>query len=173
MDNRSNVRKSSYNIATDAVGRILAIVISIIIPKLYIDNYGSDFNGLLNSLNGIFVYLNLLEAGIGSASIQALYKPITEKNYEKINGILSATRAYYLRQGFFFLSGLIAVSFCYPSFSHSDIDYWTIVLLVILSGTPYIAKFFFQGKYTVLLTADNSLYVLNIISNGKAVKNGG
>ena len=166
MDNKSNVRKSSYNIATDAVGKILTIVISIIIPKLYIDNYGSDFNGLLNSLNGIFVYLNLLEAGIGSASIQALYKPITEKNYEKINGILSATRAYYLRQGFFFLSGLIAVSFCYPSFSHSDIDYWTIVLLVILSGTPYIAKFFFQGKYTVLLTADNSLYVLNIISNG-------
>ena len=83
MDNKSNVRKSSYNIATDAVGKILTIVISIIIPKLYIDNYGSDFNGLLNSLNGIFVYLNLLEAGIGSASIQALYKPITEKTMKR------------------------------------------------------------------------------------------
>lgn len=169
MDNRSNVRKSSYNIATDAVGRILAIVISIIIPKLYIDNYGSDYNGLLNSLNGIFVYLNLLEAGIGSASIQALYKPITEKNYEKINGILSATRAYYLRNGFFFLSGLLAVSLAYPSFSHSDIDYWTIVILVLLSGIPYIVKFFFQGKYAVLLTADNSLYVLNIVTNAMHV----
>ena len=166
MNNISNARKSSYNIVTDIVGKILLLMISIIIPKLYIDNYGSDLNGLLNSLNGIFVYLNLLEAGIGSASIQALYRPITQKDYHKINEILSATRGYYLRNGFFFLAGLVAVSLGYPSFTHSRIDFWTIVLLVILSGAPYIAKFFFQGKYTVLLTADNRLYILNIVTNG-------
>ena len=166
MDNISNTKKSSYNIITDVIGKILLLVISIIIPKLYIDNYGSDLNGLLNSLNGIFVYLNLLEAGIGSASIQALYKPITQKDYHKITEILSATRSYYLRNGFFFLAGLVIVSLGYPSFAHSKIDFWTIVLLVILSGAPYIVKFFFQGKYTVLLTADNRLYILNIVTNG-------
>lgn len=166
MKNLSNTKKSSYNIITDVVGKILLLIISIIIPKLYIDNYGSDLNGLLNSLNGIFVYLNLLEAGIGSASIQALYRPITQKDYHKINEILSATRSYYLRNGFFFLAGLVAVSLGYPSFAHSRINFWTIVLLVILSGAPYIVKFFFQGKYTVLLTADNRLYILNIVTNG-------
>lgn len=166
MDNISNARKSSYNVITDVVGKLVLIIISIIIPKLYIDNYGSDFNGLLNSLNGIFVYLNLLEAGIGSASIQALYKPITHKDYDKVNRILSATKNYYLRNGFFFFAGLVAVSFAYPSFAHSKIEFWTIVALVILSGAPYIVKFFFQGKYTVLLTADNRLYVLNIVTNG-------
>lgn len=166
MNKISNTKKISYNIVTDVIGKLLLIVISIIIPKLYIDNYGSELNGLLNSLNGIFVYLNLLEAGIGSASIQALYKPITQKDYDKINGILSATHNYYLRNGFFFLVGLIAVSFGYPSFAHSQIEFWTIVLLVTLSGAPYIVKFFFQGKYTVLLTADNRLYVLNIVTNG-------
>lgn len=166
MYKMSNTKKTSYNIVTDVIGKLLLIVISIIIPKLYIDYYGSELNGLLNSLNGIFVYLNLLEAGIGSASIQALYKPITQKDYNKINEILSATKNYYLRNGFFFLVGLIAVAFGYPSFAHSEIKFWTIVLLVILSGAPYIVKFFFQGKYTVLLTADNRLYVLNIVTNG-------
>ena len=166
MSNANNVKKSSYNIVTDVVGKILTIIISIIIPKLYIDNYGSDFNGLLNSINGVFVYLNLLEAGIGSASIQALYKPITQKDYDRINSILSATKRYYFRNGLLFLVGLIVVSFSYPSFAHSKIDYWTIVVLVVLSGAPYIVKFFFQGKYTVLLTADNRLYVLNVITNG-------
>lgn len=166
MNEISNTKKTSYNIVTDVIGKLLLLIISIIIPKLYIDNYGSDLNGLLNSLNGIFVYLNLLEAGIGSASIQALYKPITQKDYNKINEILSATKNYYLRNGFFFLFGLITVAFGYPSFAHSEIKFWTIVLLVILNGAPYIVKFFFQGKYTVLLTADNRLYVLNIITNG-------
>ena len=166
MNSVSNAQKSYYNIITDIVGKVLLLVISITIPKLYIDNYGSDLNGLLNSLNGVFVYLNLLEAGIGSASIQALYRPITQNDYHKINEILSATRGYYLRNGFFFLAGLVAVSFGYPSFAHSRIEFWTIVLLVILSGAPYIVKFFFQGKYTVLLTADNRLYILNIVTNG-------
>ena len=166
MSDAGNAKKSSYNITTDVIGKILTIVISIIIPKLYIDNYGSDFNGLLNSVNGIFVYLNLLEAGIGSASIQALYKPITQHDYNRINSILSATKHYYFRNGLLFLAGLIAVSFAYPSLSHSGIDYWTVVLLVVFSGAPYIVKFFFQGKYTVLLTADNRLYVLNIVTNG-------
>lgn len=166
MNNISNTRKASYNIVTDIVGKVLLLVMSIIIPKLYIDNYGSDLNGLLNSLNGIFVYLNLLEAGIGSASIQALYKPITQNDHHKISEILSATRGFYLRNGFFFLAGLVAVSLGYPSFVHSRIEFWTIVLLVILSGAPYIVKFFFQGKYTVLLTADNRLYILNVVTNG-------
>ena len=107
-----------------------------------------------------------MEAGIGSASIQAMYKPITQKDYNKVNEILSATKSYYLRNGFFFLIGLIAVAFAYPSFVHSKIKFCTIVLLVILSGAPYVVKFFFQGKYTALLTADNRLYVLNIVTNG-------
>ena len=165
MSNASNAKKSSYNIITDVIGKLLTITISIFVPKLYIENYGSDFNGLLNSINGIFVYLNLLEAGIGSASIQALYKPITQKNYDSINRILSATKYYYLRNGLIFLVGLIAISLSYPSFIHSKIDYWIVVILVVLGGAPYIVKFFFQGKYTVLLTADNRLYVLNIITN--------
>ena len=49
MNNISNTRKSFYNIVTDIVGKVLLLVMSIIIPKLYIDNYGSDLNGLLNS----------------------------------------------------------------------------------------------------------------------------
>ena len=48
MNSVSNARKSSYNIVTDVVGKVLLLIISIIIPKLYIDNYGSDLNGLLN-----------------------------------------------------------------------------------------------------------------------------
>lgn len=153
------------NILTEIAGKGFLLIISIIIPKLYIDNYGSEYNGLLTSLNGIFVYLNLLEAGIGSASIQALYKPIVNKDYDRVSHILSATKRNYFRNGIFFLGCLSVVAFLYPYYSHTDIQYLTVVILVFISATPYILKFFFRGKYTVLLTADNRLYIINFVSN--------
>ena len=153
------------NIVTEIAGKGLLLIISIIIPKLYIDNYGSEYNGLLTSLNGIFVYLNLLEAGIGSASIQALYKPIVNKDNDRISHILSATKRNYFRNGIFFLGCLSVVAFLYPYYSHTDIQYLTVVVLVFISAAPYILKFFFRGKYIVLLTADNRLYIINFVSN--------
>lgn len=160
-----NVKKSYYNIITDIIGKLVTLAVSILLPKFYIDYYGSEYNGLLTSLNSIFIYLNLLEAGIGSASIQALYKPIIKKDIDKISAILSATKRSYFKNGIIFLSGLSLLAFSYPALIDSNIGYKTIVLLVFLSATPYIIKFFFQGKYTVLLTADNHLYILNLINN--------
>lgn len=159
------VRNSIYNISTDMVGRLLTLAVSIILPRLYINNYGSEVNGLLTSLSNVYIYLNLLEAGIGSASIQALYKPIIEKNNKRISEILSATRFLYRRSGLIFLVGMIVLSIGYPAIVESEIPYWTVVILILLTATPYVVKFFFQGKYTVLLTADNHLYILNIVNN--------
>ena len=76
------------NIISELLGKGIVLLISIVIPKLYIDYLGSEYNGLLTSLNGIFVYLNLLEAGIGSASIQALYKPIINNDSDRISHII-------------------------------------------------------------------------------------
>ncbi|WP_415928833.1 lipopolysaccharide biosynthesis protein [Zhenpiania hominis] len=163
MNEKKN--KVILNILTEFVGKGLVLIISVLLPKLYIDNYGSEYNGLLSSLNGIFVYLNLLEAGIGSASIQALYKPIVNRSFDRISHIISATKKMYFHNGVYFLGCLAIVAFLYPYYSHTEIQYLTVVILVFISAAPYILKFFFRGKYTVLLTADNRLYILNLIGN--------
>lgn len=152
------------NIVSELLGKGIVLIISIIIPKLYIDYFGSEYNGLMTSLNGIFVYLNLLEAGIGSASIQALYKPIVNNDPDRISHIISATKRNYFHNGIYFLCCLSVVAFLYPHFSHTDIQYAIVVALVFISAAPYILKFFFRGKFTVLLTADNRLYIINLVS---------
>ena len=162
---RGKRKRVFANIITEFLGKAIVIIISIAIPKLFIDNYGSEYNGLLTSLHGIFIYLNLLEAGIGSASIQALYKPIVDKDTDQIDRILSATRKNYYHNGVYFLACLSITAFLYPYFSHTDIDYYLVVALVFISAAPYILKFFFRGKFTVLLTADNRLYIINLASN--------
>lgn len=157
-------RKTFKNIYTDIGGKIILLIVGIILPKLYIENFGSEINGLVSSINNILVYINLLEAGVGGASTQALYKVIAENKTDDINGILSATDKFYKRTGLYFISIVSVLAFIYPYCVKSSISYGMICVLILLSAVPSALKYFFQGKYTVLLNADNRAYILNTVN---------
>lgn len=91
----SRQRNSINNLIWGIVGNIVTAAVAIIIPRLFIVNYGSEINGLLASIRQVYVYLALLEVGIGDASVVALYAPIGKKDYNAANRILSATNYYY------------------------------------------------------------------------------
>lgn len=109
-----NKKRSIKNLLFSALGQIITIAIGLILPRLYITNFGSEVNGLLNSANQYIVYLGLFEAGVGTVTLQALYKPVAEKDEKSINSILSATHHYYKRTSIYYLIGLIILSAVYP-----------------------------------------------------------
>ena len=80
-----------YNLLSGVFYQIVLIVLSFLLPRLYLENFGSEVNGVLSTIKQIFVYMFLLESGIGLATTQALYKPVAEKNHNKINSVISAT----------------------------------------------------------------------------------
>ena len=94
--NRSRAFK---NIIFSALSQAAAIIAGLFFSRLVLSWYGSATNGLLNSVNQIFAYFILLEAGIGLASLQALYLPISKEDRAGISSILAATRRYYNRTG--------------------------------------------------------------------------
>lgn len=156
-----NKKKSILNISTDIIGKLVTLIIGIVLPKLYIDSFGSEINGLLSSINNILIYVNLLEAGVGGASIQALYKAIGKNSQRDINGILAATDKFYKKTGCYFFAIVCILAFLYPVCIKSDISFFTVSALILLSAIPAAIKYFFQGKYTILLNADNRAYILN------------
>ena len=81
------------------ISQVITLLLGIIIPKLMIVSYGSEVNGLLSSIRQVFVYVALLEAGIGTASLQALYAPIATNDKKRTCEIMSATNRYYKRTG--------------------------------------------------------------------------
>ena len=82
---------------------------------------GSEANGFMASITQIFVYMSILEAGVGTAAIQALYKPIGLDDKHKINGILSATSKYYKKTGKYYLLAVVVMSIIYPLCIKSNI----------------------------------------------------
>lgn len=143
------------------ISQVVTLVLGFVLPRLFVVNYGSDVNGLLNSLAQIFVYMSLFEAGVGAVTVQALYKPIAHEQYSEVNGILSATNQYYKRTGCIYLICLVGISLFYPLLIHSDLDYITVSLVSLFYGLSNVILFFFQGKYKLLLETDGKGYVLS------------
>lgn len=165
MENR---KKISLNLLLGLSSELLTIVLGIVVPRLILTSYGSEINGLLSSVTQIYSYVALLEAGVGTATVQALYKTIGTKDRDSTNAVLSATNKYYKRTGILYLAAIALFSIIYPLTIASEIPTATIVFVIILNGIGSVINFFFQGKYILLLQAEGKKYVqtaLNMATN--------
>ena len=149
------------NIISNFAVQIISTIAGIIIPKLIIIQYGSTINGMVGSVGQFLMYAGLVEAGIGNASIVALYKPLTEKSWNDVNVILSEANRKYRKSGFSYILITLLIACIYPFFVSDQIDYSFAFNMTILLSLMGVIDYFLIGKYKVLLTADNKYYILN------------
>lgn len=160
------MKKSSISNTFSAVFlQIITAISGLIIPQLIISNYGSTINGMISSITQFISYFTLVEAGVGNVSIFQLYKPLSENDKKEVNGILSATYKYYNKSGYFFLTLVFGLLFIYPHFISGQVDLSTVIWMICILSSSSIFDYFILGKYRVLLTADQKLYVLNYVQS--------
>ena len=158
----NNRKKSLKNFTFSLLGQLITIALGLVLPRFWIVSYGSEVNGLISSLNQFLVYLSLFEAGVGAATMQALYKPVAQDNWDDINGVMSATHGYYKKTGRWYLIGLVTLSLLYPILVDSSLSYPTILGAVFFSGIGNVVSFYLHGKYSYLLSADGREYITRI-----------
>lgn len=159
-----NRKKSLYNVIFGIGSQVLSIALGIVIPRLFLLNFGSEMNGFLSSLSQIMVYFALLEAGVGAASLQALYGPVGKGDRKGISAILAAAGRYYRKTALFYLIAVIGLAVIYPLAIPMDIPLPTAVLIILFNGIPGVISYYFQGKYLILLNAEGKNYILTILT---------
>jgi len=150
-----------HNLISSLVYQVVLISLSFLLPRLYLENFGPEVNGVLSTIKQIFTYLCLLEAGVGLATTQALYKRIGEKDYESASAVLSATHSYYKRTGVIYAAIVLAIGVVYAYFVPTSIDSNVLFVMVILNAIPSLFNYFVQSKYRILMEVDGRKYVIN------------
>lgn len=158
-------KKIKLNFTFGMLAQAISLIIGIFVPRLFIVSYGSEVNGYINSITQIFVYVALLEAGVGAAATHSLYAPIGRNDKNKINGILSATNKLYLKTAYMYLAIIVALSFIYPLLIDSSLPYHIMVGIFLINGSSGVIAYFFHAKYKILLSVDGKGYVLSAISS--------
>ncbi len=149
-----------YNLMSGILYQVVLIAISFLLPRLYLENFGSEVNGVLSTIKQIFAYMVLLESGIGLATTQSLYKPVAEKNHNKISSIISATHSYYVKVGIIYAIIVLLIAFAYEYIVPTSIKPGLIFGIVILTALPNLFSYFMQAKYRILLEVDGRKYVI-------------
>ena len=150
-----------YNLLSGLFYQVILIAISFLLPRLYLENFGSEVNGVLSTIKQIFVYMSLLEAGIGLATTQALYKPVAEKDHGRSSAILSATNIFYVKTGIIYAALVLLLAAVYAFFIPTGIPPMELFAIVLLTALPALFSYFIQAKYRILLEVDGRKYVIN------------
>ena len=159
-----NRKKFIRNIGTGFVGQLIIIILGLIVPRIMITSYGSDTNGLLSTISQIFAYMALLEAGIGQAAKNALYKPISQGDRRGISHIASIARRYFRKVTIYYGICVLVLSLACPIIIKTDVDSFTVFLVVLFEGLAGVISFYFVETPSTILMADGRGYVNSTIS---------
>ena len=164
---QNSVKNASVSLIYYVITNIFAFIMKMALTRFI----GIEYTGLNSLLTNILGVLNIAELGLGVAVGYALYKPLAEKDYEKINEILCLYK--YLYRIIALVIGVAGIfvtifidRFVTTSIAISEVRI-SFVLYLIATIASYLLTFL-----NVLPSADQRNYlVVRIQNNGKIIKN--
>lgn len=165
-------KKALKNIASTLIINFISIIFGFIIPKLLIEKYGSEVNGLVSSITQFIGYIALLEAGIGPIIISSLYKPIAQKNKKTIEKIICSSQKFFRKIGYIFILYIILLIFIYPILVNNNYDTTFNVTLILIISISIFFEYFIGIVYRLFLESAQKKYIVNIISILTTILNG-
>lgn len=152
------------NLIVSMSTQLVTLILGLLLPRLILLTWGSEYNGLLSSVTNILRYLTLLEAGFNTATLQALYKTVAEDDKEQTSVVVRTSQNYYHKISFVYAAIVLVIAMLYPIAVNSTISYWEIFWIIVLQGTVGVINFAFRASYQQLLNAEGKYYVISLIT---------
>lgn len=148
-----------YNTLSPLVFQIVTILCGFILPKLILVHFGSDVNGLINSIGQFLGVIAFFELGVGAVVQTSLYKPLAEKDFEGISCIISSANSFFKKLGYALLIYVFIIVCVYPVLVTQEFGFWYITTLTIVISIRAFAQYFFGIVNRLLLLADQKGYI--------------
>ena len=159
----SRVKKSLLNAKVNTICYFVAIITAFFTRRIFLEYLGENFMGLTGTLGSLLGFLNLAELGVGTAIGYVLYKPLYDRDQQKIKEVLSLLGYLYRMIGLFILgSGVILSCFLpliFPEESRGDISMGVVFFGFYAYLTSTLVGYFANYR-AMLLSADQRNYVV-------------
>ena len=134
-----------------------------ILPRLILSRFGSSYNGITSSISQFLSYVALLKSGIGGVTRASLYKPLHEKNVDKISAIVNATEKFMRQIAKIFGTFILLFAALYPFLVSDEFPWLFSFTLVLILGIGTFAQYYFGITYQLLLQADQRQYITSFV----------
>ncbi len=166
-----NRRKKLYlNTVTALLNQIVTVVCGFILPRYILTYFGSDMNGLVTSISRFLSVISFLELGIGPVIQSNLYKPLADKDTDKISQIVVSAERFYRKIAYIFFAYIAVLLVVFPSINQ-EYDFWFTASLLLIISISTFAQYYFGVTYQVFLNADQKVYVHTTVQLITAILN--
>lgn len=160
----SRTKNVTRNIGAGLINQIVAIVMPFINRTAILWTLGAEFTGLAGLFSSILSVLNIAELGFNTAIVYSLYKPMADKDYQKICEIVSLFRKIYTIVGIVVLVGGLAVMPFLPNLINgsypNSVNLYMVYLLYLVNSA--VSYFLFAYKECLLIADQRQDVAKNI-----------
>ena len=151
------------NVAAGIVFQMVTVICGLVLPRIILLNFGSEYNGITASITQFLAVIELLKAGIGGVTKAALYKPLIENDTNTISVIVKTTEKFMHKVAGVFVLFILGFAAIYPVIVHSSFSWLFAFTLVLIIGIGTFAQYYFGITYQLLLMADQKAYIVYFI----------
>lgn len=148
-----------YNTFSSLIFQVTTIICGFILPRIILNAFGSNVNGLVNSITQFLGIISFLELGVGAVVQSALYKPLIEKKQDDVSKIIASANKFFRRIAQILLVYVITLIFFYPIFVSEDYGFAYIATLIVAISISSFAQYYFGIVNRLLLIADQRGYI--------------
>ncbi len=165
------VQSAVKNIAFGQMGNLITQLLGFVLRTIFISHLGDTLNGVNDLYTGILSVLSMAELGVGTALNYSLYKPVAEKNYEKIKSYMQLYRRAYRVIGL----AIAVIGLCLTPFlpylvkqpEGVELRDLTLYYFIFLFNT--VSTYFVAYKYSLVNAEQKNYIQTNIITVTKMI----
>jgi O-antigen/teichoic acid export membrane protein len=163
MSNRTN--NSLKNIKTGFIVQLINKVMAFVVRTVFIRILNTEYLGVNGLFTNILTLLSFAELGVGTAIIFNMYKPVAEKDTEKLKSLIKLYKSSYNVIGIvIFFVGILLIPFLDKIIGEVPNIKENIILIYILFLLNTSASYFFTYKKSII-TAHQKQSIINNIDS--------
>lgn len=156
-------KKLAWNTISGLLLQATTVICGFVLPRAILNRFGSDVNGLLNSIAQFLQMIAFLELGVGAVIQSALYRPLADRDSAKISQVLASGSSFFRKLGGILVVYVAALVVVFPIFLDDRFGFAYDATLILSMSISYFAQYYFGIVDGLLLKADQKAYIINII----------
>ena len=160
-----------YNSITPLIYQVTTIICGFILPRLILSHFGTEVNGLVNSITQFLGIIAFLELGVGAVVQSSLYKPLADNDNITVSKVITSADKFFRRLGYILAIYVVVMLFYYPYLVKQSFSFTFTATLIVAISIRSFAQYFFGIVNRLLLLADQKAYIQYIAQTVAVIAN--
>lgn len=156
-------KKLAWNTMSGLLLQAVTVICGFILPRAILNRFGSEANGLLNSIAQFLQMIAFLELGVGAVIQSALYKPLADRDSLKISEVMASGNSFFRKLAGIMVVYVAGLILLFPLLVDDSFSFGYNATLILAMSISYFAQYYFGLLDGLLLKADQKAYIINVI----------